>query len=241
MASLPAAELNNRQRFAAFGKRYERVIDEIMVAFALVYLVDYSFQVIYAEDAKFMSNYSSLLSGVDWVIYWIFAAGVLWNFAVFLATAKSERNFWQWFRENLLGIIALIPAISAARSLRLMRLVMLLRGVSILAKTHVAKTGWLIILAMPLTAYIAALAVLDAERSGSNPNITNIGDAVWWAIVTMTMVGYGDYYPLTIEGRVIATVMLAFGIILISTVTAMVAAALIEASNKLQESKPNKR
>ena len=51
---------------------------------------------------------------------------------------------------------------------------------------------------------LGALAVLDAEQDARGANITNYGDALWWASTTVTTVGYGDHFPVTTEGRLVA-------------------------------------
>jgi voltage-gated potassium channel len=48
------------------------------------------------------------------------------------------------------------------------------------------------------------MVVLDAERSSPDANISDFGDAIWWAATTMTTVGYGDHYPVTAAGRLVA-------------------------------------
>ena len=62
-----------------------------------------------------------------------------------------------------------------------------------------------------LLAFCAALAVLDVERSNPNANITDFDDAIWWAVTTMTTVGYGDRYPLTAVGRMVAFALMVGG------------------------------
>ncbi|MDT0213246.1 potassium channel family protein [Rothia sp. ARF10] len=69
---------------------------------------------------------------------------------------------------------------------------------------------------------LGALAVLDAERDAAHPNITTFGDAVWWAATTVTTVGYGDRYPVSTEGRVVAAVLMAVGIGVMGAVIASV-------------------
>lgn len=79
-----------------------------------------------------------------------------------------------------------------------------------------------------LLVLVAGLAVLDAEQNATGANITNIGDGLWWAFVTITTVGYGDFYPITIVGRLIAVGLMIAGIALLGTVTATLAAWFVE-------------
>lgn len=61
------------------------------------------------------------------------------------------------------------------------------------------------------------------ERTAPHATITNFGNSVWWALVTVTATGYGDFVPVTWEGKVIGTVLMFSGIILFSTMVALVA------------------
>jgi hypothetical protein len=79
-----------------------------------------------------------------------------------------------------------------------------------------------------LPALCAALAVLDAERSSPDANISDFGDAIWWAVTTMTTVGYGDHYPVTAAGRLVAFGLMIGGIALLGTVTVTLACWLVE-------------
>ena len=79
-----------------------------------------------------------------------------------------------------------------------------------------------------LLAFCAALAVLDVERSNPDANIGDFGDAMWWAVTTMTTVGYGDRYPVTGVGRLVAFALMVGGIALLGTVTATLASWLVE-------------
>jgi voltage-gated potassium channel len=75
---------------------------------------------------------------------------------------------------------------------------------------------------------VAALAVLDAERDAPNATITNFGDALWWAVTTITTVGYGDRYPVTTEGRLIAGALMVAGIALVGVITASLASWFVQ-------------
>jgi voltage-gated potassium channel len=72
------------------------------------------------------------------------------------------------------------------------------------------------------------LAVLDVERHAPHAQITSFGDAVWWAVSTVTTVGYGDLTPVTLSGRLIAVALMIAGISLLGVVTATLASWIVE-------------
>ena len=76
--------------------------------------------------------------------------------------------------------------------------------------------------------FVASLAMLDAERNAAGSNITTFGDSLWWALTTVTTVGYGDHYPVTLIGRCVAGALMLAGIALIGVVTASFASWLVE-------------
>lgn len=69
--------------------------------------------------------------------------------------------------------------------------------------------------------------MLDIERFAPGSRITTPGDALWWGLITVTTIGYGDVYPVTAEGRLVAGVLIIFGVAMISTLTAGFAAWLL--------------
>jgi voltage-gated potassium channel len=79
-----------------------------------------------------------------------------------------------------------------------------------------------------LVGFVAALAVLDAERDAPGASITTFDDALWWTITTISTVGYGDRYPVTAEGRVVAGALMVAGIALLGVVTASIASWFVE-------------
>lgn len=76
--------------------------------------------------------------------------------------------------------------------------------------------------------YFIALTTLFAEREAHGATITNFGDAMWWAVVTISTVGYGDVYPVTALGRVYATLLMAGGLVIVGTVSAIVISSIGE-------------
>jgi voltage-gated potassium channel len=88
----------------------------------------------------------------------------------------------------------------------------------------------LVFLIAILVLEFGSLAVLAAERPDSDANITTAADAVWYTIVTMSTVGYGDQYPVTNIGRVIGSLIIVIGVGVFGTLTGFLANAFLSPS-----------
>jgi voltage-gated potassium channel len=85
-----------------------------------------------------------------------------------------------------------------------------------------------VLIAAVATLVLGAWLVLLFDENAKGSNIHNYPDALWWAIVTVTTVGYGDRYPVSAGGRVVATTLMLVGIGLIGVLTATVASVFIK-------------
>ena len=83
---------------------------------------------------------------------------------------------------------------------------------------------------------IGAFAEFIVESPHPDSKITNFGDALWWAIETVTTVGYGDLYPVTVEGKIIAAFLMIVGIGVLGIFISTFGAALIESRLRMKKS-----
>jgi voltage-gated potassium channel len=106
--------------------------------------------------------------------------------------------------------------------LRLLRVFLLLRhSLRSVSTERIAGSILSIVIAVVI---VSAFLMWRVEYNAPGATITTFRYALWWAVVTTTTVGYGDYTPVTAEGRVIATAVMIVGVGLIGTVSATVAA-----------------
>lgn len=163
------------------------------------------------------------------------------EFCVRFAKAENKLQFMRW---GWIDLIASIPTIDALRAGRLLRLIRLLRVVRAFRSIHnlfhyvfqnKAKGA---LTSASLTAILlvifSAIAILQVETD-PNSNIKTAEDAIWWAYVTITTVGYGDKFPVTTEGRVIAAILMTAGVGLFGTFTAYVASWFVVENKVVQE------
>jgi voltage-gated potassium channel len=214
VAVSPARALGAR---GARLQRWESRTETPLMLSAVLFLVAYAIPIIWPSSSTDLTSVCSFVVAVTWV-----ALGV--DYAVRLAIAPRR---WRFVRSNLLDLAAL--ALPLLRPLRLLRLVALLSvlnraGASTLrgrVATYVAGGSALLVFA-------GALAITDAERRSPEANITGFGDGLWWAITTVTTVGYGDRYPVTTTGRIVALALMIGGVALLGVVTATLASWLVE-------------
>lgn len=214
----PPALSAEQQRRQQFLDRYESRTNLLLSSLALVYLVTYSVQSIWYEPEEAWYGWLVAFGNLLWVL---FAADLLFRFLV----APVKRHF---FRRNWLDTITVIvPQFRALRALRAFTS----RGIVAHAESRGVITGGAAVtatLAAVLVVWIGSLMVLDAERGAAGAEIVNIGDAVWWAFETVTTVGYGDFVPVTWNGRFFAVLIMLVGISVLGAVTATLSATLVK-------------
>jgi voltage-gated potassium channel len=181
-----------------------------------------------------------LLRWYDNAVCFIFLA----DFGLQMHRAPSKRGYFIGERGwlDLLGSIPSLGLLQATALFRLARLSRLARIFRLLREhdkdsiaTDVlhnrARYAFLItVLCAFLVIFCASIVVLEAESRAPGANITTGGDALWWAIVTITTVGYGDKYPITPVGRSAGVFVMVTGIGIIGSLASIMASFLVAPS-----------
>jgi voltage-gated potassium channel len=154
----------------------------------------------------------------------------LFDFLHSLWRAPSKWRYlsrWGW-----LDLVSSVPMVSyarwgrAARIVRVFRVLRGLRATRILAAAILRRRAESAFLAAALLALLlivfASIGVLSFETAPDS-NIKTAGDAIWWAVTTITTVGYGDRYPTTDGGRFIAAILMFSGVGLFGTLSGFLA------------------
>lgn len=207
--------MNEQERIARL-ESYENRTSLLMVVLALVYLGVFAAQVlIYPMEP----GPARMLDVASWAIWVTFAVDLT------VRTVMAPHRLAYLARHPIDVLAVIVPAF---RSLRVLRVVtagqwLVRRG----ARLAVGRTVAAIVIAVAFLAFMGALAVLDAERGQPGANIENFGDGLWWAFVTMSTVGYGDAFPVTGQGEVVAVGMMIVGVGLLGVVSATLASGFI--------------
>ena len=146
-----------------------------------------------------------------------------------LWVAEDNRAYltrgWGW-----LDAISIVPMLRIARVLRIVRVIRIvgrMGGPEQALRAFFANkaTGGLLLvfLIAIMVMEFGSLAVLWAEHASPDANITTAEDAVWYLIVTMSTVGYGDQYPVTDVGRLIGSFIIVVGVGVFGTLTGFLA------------------
>jgi voltage-gated potassium channel len=150
--------------------------------------------------------------------------GLSFVYAVDMAIKVTlARRHWHYLRTNLLGVVVVVfPPVRVIFSLRLIQ--------SVFRRGNLER----FLLAAGVLVLNGAAIVYLVERDAKGSNIHTLGESVWWAITTVSTVGYGDYYPVTAAGKVTASVVMAIGILTLAVITAQVASSFFDQSARKQ-------
>lgn len=208
------------ERYENWCARSDGPLLALAAAFLIVFVVP-----LFAPDMPQTARTALLVVNV--MIWVAFAA----DYLIRLRLAPDRRLFVRSHVPDLLAI-----AVPFLRPLRLLRVAGILGTASRRAgqRAHLRTTVYLVA-GIGVLLVVSAGLILDAERDAPNANITSVGDALWWAATTVTTVGYGDRYPTTEEGRLVAVLLMLAGIALLGVITASVAAWFVKHFSELEE------
>lgn len=160
---------------------------------------------------------------------------------LFYRAENKAKYFFTWGWLDLLSSIPFLDAFRLGRASRIVRILRVLRGLRAarLFTTFIVEkrtesgllSAALVVIVLVL---ISSLAILQFE-SGAEGNIQTAGDALWWSLTTITTVGYGDHFPITPEGRVVAVVLMFAGISLFGVLSGFLAAWFVAPNSGKQQ------
>ena len=175
-----------------------------------------------------------LLQMIDDAICVIFLA----DFFVRFARAKSKLAFMKWGWIDFISSLPALPFLRWGRLIRIVRIFRVLRAIrsakvifGFLFRNRAQGTFATVALVAITVVIFSSLAILEVERV-SGGNIKSPDDALWWSIVTMTTVGYGDRYPISVGGRIIAVLLMTAGVSLFGAFSALLASFFIQPEQK---------
>jgi voltage-gated potassium channel len=201
------------------GRQSYQLFMLVLCIFALVALaIDRLFH--------FGPDVDTLIQYVDFGVCLLF----LLDFTYSLATAPNRTKYlltWGWI--DLLSSIPAVDVLRIGRAARIMRIFRILRGVKatrVLSAVVLERRAQSAFLAASLVTilvlFLASVSILGFEDV-PEANIKGPQDALWWAFVTMTTVGYGDRYPVTSEGRLVGALLMVAGVGLFGTFSGFIA------------------
>ena len=184
---------------------------------AVAFLAAYAAPILHPDLPHWLSRLCRWTTWVTWLMFVL-------DFVVRVKLAQNRRSYV--LRHWLDVIVIALPML---RPLRLLRLIPLLSVINRRATTRLqGRVATYVVGGASLLAFVGALAELNAERHAPHATIVTFGDSIWWAVTTMTTVGYGDTYPVTTIGRWVAAALMIGGVALFGTVTATFASWLVD-------------
>ncbi|MDP5292873.1 ion transporter [Oceanimonas sp. CHS3-5] len=164
---------------------------------------------------------------------------LLSHFFYGLFTAHDKKRF---LKVHWIDFIASIPAIDVLRYGRIFQVLRVLRMLRVANQVirHLLRNSGSTMMATMLLILVvvisgSAIAILMTEAGNPDSNIETAEDALWWALVTISTVGYGDYYPVTTAGRVISSVVIFAGVSLFAGISGLVASAVLSPKAEEQQ------
>lgn len=156
----------------------------------------------------------------------------IYDFGLRIITAP-DRSFYFFRDYGWADLLAIIPQFRIFRLFRIFKAYRLVHKyglgyiTSYLANNRAQSALYILVLMVTLIIETGAVLVLQAERASPDANILTAGDAIWWAYVTITTVGYGDRFPVTVPGRAVGIMVLTTGVAVFATFAGLISSKLL--------------
>ena len=177
---------------------------------------------------------SVLLTRIDNLICLMFIGDFFYQ----LAKAKSKLGYLKWGWIDLVSSIPNVEFLRWGRFVRVVRILRIMRGIRstrqilrYVFENRAQGTFASVAMISFVVLIFSTVAILNCETD-LNSNIKSANDALWWSVVTMATVGYGDKYPVTVMGRIVGAFLMIAGVGLFGTFTAYVASFFVKSDQK---------
>ncbi len=186
---------------------------------------------------KLPPDISTLLGYLDTIVCFFF-------FLDFCMRFQQAENKWRFMRWGWIDLLASVPAsgLQAAKLVRAFQILRILRALKslqliwrVLFRNRAegivvsAATATLLLVAF------GAITMLLVEAPNPQSSINTPEEALWWAFVTVTTVGYGDFYPVTTAGRIVAVLLMVSGVGLFGSFAAYIGSLFVADQNEEEE------
>jgi voltage-gated potassium channel len=172
-----------------------------------------------------------LINRIDFLVCIIFMGDFFYR----LYQAPSKLKFLRWGWIDFISSIPMLDMFrggNAFRIIRILRMLRAFRSVKILLKfllRNRSNSTFATVAAIScLLTMLASMLILNLEKDQVGSNIKTPSDALWWSVVTVTTVGYGDRFPVSDGGRIVAAILMTVGVGLFGTFTGFVASMFVE-------------
>ncbi|WP_221074739.1 potassium channel family protein [Agarivorans aestuarii] len=209
-------------------KTHVNAFDLVMLLLSLIAIVIVSSLLFYPAD----SQLRALLINLDTLICVVFIAH-------FLVSAIRSKSPLSYCKHHWIDLVASIPMVEALRLLRFFHAIKLIKAISeqrhllaSLKHRRVESAAATVLFTLLVIILLGSIGILLAEQDQAGSQISSAGEALWWAVVTISTVGYGDFVPVTDAGRIIAGVMILTGVGFFGAISGLMSTVLLRGKSQ---------
>ncbi len=177
----------------------------------------------------------SLFLGLDSFICLLFWCQLLTD----LIRSNDRKDYLKHHWPDFIASIPVIEPVRFARVVQIFRVIRLIRSgqqvINHIRRNRREATIASIFLLLTVLVTVGSALMLLFEGSDPEANIHSAGDAIWWVLVTISTVGYGDHYPVTVFGKTLAAVIIICGVGLFGMVAGLISSIISDPAKKKEQ------